>query len=108
MRPVGRQEGRETMDKQKEYDVIVVGSGVGGATVAREMARRKRKVLLLERGGRLEMMGNVASLALMLRKFGLTMSREGYFVNFAQNYGGASNIAAGCAFPPPPSLFSPI
>ena len=30
--------------------VIVVGSGPGGATVARELARRGRRVLLLERG----------------------------------------------------------
>jgi heterodisulfide reductase subunit A-like polyferredoxin len=33
---------------EKEYDVIVVGSGVGSATVAREMAGAGRKVLLLE------------------------------------------------------------
>jgi choline dehydrogenase-like flavoprotein len=33
-----------------EHDVIVVGSGAGGASVAREMALRGRRVLLLERG----------------------------------------------------------
>ncbi|QYF93477.1 FAD-dependent oxidoreductase [Massilia sp. PAMC28688] len=33
-----------------EYDAIVVGSGAGGATVARELARRGKQVLLLERG----------------------------------------------------------
>jgi choline dehydrogenase-like flavoprotein len=32
------------------YDVIIVGTGAGGATVAREMARRKKKVLMLEWG----------------------------------------------------------
>lgn len=32
------------------YDVIVGGSGPGGATAARERARRGQKVLLLERG----------------------------------------------------------
>ena len=36
---------------QKEYDVIVMGSGPGGATVAREMSRRGKDVLLCERGG---------------------------------------------------------
>ncbi len=33
-----------------EHDVIVVGTGPGGATVAREMAARGRKVLMLEWG----------------------------------------------------------
>ncbi|MCU1348581.1 MAG: hypothetical protein JWO56_1611 [Acidobacteria bacterium] len=34
-----------------EFDAIVVGSGPAGATVARELSRRKKSVLLLERGG---------------------------------------------------------
>jgi choline dehydrogenase-like flavoprotein len=42
------------LDKQingKEFDAIVVGSGPGGATVARELSKRKKRVLILERGG---------------------------------------------------------
>jgi hypothetical protein len=35
-----------------EYDAIVIGSGTSGATIARELARQKKKVLILERGGR--------------------------------------------------------
>ena len=35
-----------------EYDVIVVGTGTGGSTVAREMTHRGKKVLMLESGGR--------------------------------------------------------
>ncbi|WP_116812441.1 FAD-dependent oxidoreductase [Steroidobacter cummioxidans] len=34
----------------REYDVIVVGSGTCGATLARELARRHKKVLILEQG----------------------------------------------------------
>jgi len=33
------------------FDTIVVGTGPGGATVARELAARQQQVLLLERGG---------------------------------------------------------
>ena len=35
---------------EKDYDAIVVGSGPGGATVARELSRRRKDVLILERG----------------------------------------------------------
>lgn len=40
------------MEKEqgKNIDVIVVGSGPGGATVARELSLRNKKVLILERG----------------------------------------------------------
>ena len=43
------------MDKHldnEEFDAIIVGSGPGGATVARELSNRKKRVLMiLERGG---------------------------------------------------------
>ena len=35
---------------KKQAEVVVVGSGPGGATVARELARAGKKVILLERG----------------------------------------------------------
>ena len=38
------------VNKWDNYDVIVVGTGPGGATVARDMARRHKKVLMLEWG----------------------------------------------------------
>jgi hypothetical protein len=42
------------LDRQranKEYDAIVVGSGPAGATIARELSKRGKRVLILERGG---------------------------------------------------------
>ena len=40
------------MDKldKKRFDAVVIGSGPGGATVARELSQRGQKVLILERG----------------------------------------------------------
>jgi choline dehydrogenase-like flavoprotein len=90
-----------------EYDVIVVGTGAGGSTVAREMTNRGKKVLMLESGGRWNWMGNTVSVAMVLKYFGLVRSREGHTVTFANNYGGLSNIAAGCAAPPPKAVFGP-
>lgn len=92
----------------KEYDVIVVGTGTGGSTVAREMANRGKKVLMLESGGRWEWLGNTVTVAMMLKYFGLVRSKEGRTVTFANNYGGLSNIAAGCAAPPPKVVFDPV
>ncbi len=92
----------------KEYDVIVVGSGPGGAAVARESAKNKMKVLLIERGGRINRVGNSVAMALMAKRYGLTLSREGHWVVSVNNYGGASNVAAGCAVAPPRAVFSPF
>lgn len=36
--------------ERTEFDVIVIGSGAGGSPIAYEMARRKRHVLVLEKG----------------------------------------------------------
>jgi choline dehydrogenase-like flavoprotein len=41
------------------YDVIIVGSGPGGATVARELVQKNKKVLLLERGNRAPINGTI-------------------------------------------------
>lgn len=38
---------------QEQYDVIVIGSGAGGGTVAQELAASGKKILILERGDHL-------------------------------------------------------
>ena len=34
-----------------DYDVVIVGTGAGGGTLARHLAPSGKRVLLLERGG---------------------------------------------------------
>lgn len=41
------------------YDVIIVGTGPGGATVARDLAKKQQKVLMLERGNRQPINGSI-------------------------------------------------
>lgn len=101
-----KQPGR--IENNMEYDAIVVGSGAGGATVAREMAIKGSKVLLLEQGGRVEFMGNTLTMAFILKHFGLVRSKEKNVVTIPNNYGGLSTLAAGCAVPPPKTIFDPV
>jgi choline dehydrogenase-like flavoprotein len=42
--------GQVKTSNQRAYDAIIIGSGPGGSTVARDLSRNGKKVLLLERG----------------------------------------------------------
>ncbi len=44
---------------QTDFDAIVVGTGPGGATVARELSKRGKKVLVLERGSGKPIQGTI-------------------------------------------------
>lgn len=90
---------------EKVYDVIVVGTGVSGCTVAREMSLAGKKVLMIERGTRENKVGSTLAMARMAKNFGMTLSEEKTSVVFGQTYGGASNLTAGCAMPPWPGMF---
>ena len=39
------------MSSQNHYDVIIIGTGAGGGTLAHKLAPSGKKILLLERGG---------------------------------------------------------
>jgi choline dehydrogenase-like flavoprotein len=41
----------------RPYDYVVVGSGPGGAAVARELASQKKRILIVEYGHRLSETG---------------------------------------------------
>jgi len=54
-----------------EYDVILVGSGTCGATLARELARGRKKVLILERGADVPLQESLAAFTAIAREYSL-------------------------------------
>jgi choline dehydrogenase-like flavoprotein len=84
-----------------DWDVIVIGSGPGGATVARELSRTGSKVLLLERGRDQQWIGNAIASAGFIDRLGMRQSREGLSIIRALTTGGSSLIYGAVATPPP-------
>jgi len=86
------------------YDVVVVGSGPGGATVARQLARAGRDVLLLEKGREHPNLGSYAGALSVLDRFGFYKSREGLTMLKVTALGGATVLYSASAAMPPPWL----
>lgn len=84
-----------------ETDVVVVGSGPGGATVTRELTKRGQKVILCEAGNYFKKLGKIYSPGKMLDKGGMTFSKEGLLLNIGKTVGGQSMVFAASAFKPP-------
>ena len=91
----------------KEADVVVVGTGPGGATVAREMTRRKKEVLMLEWGQAAPVRGTMlqyaASAAVPGKSFLITGDLCGMVRGITT--GGSSMFYYGTAFEPPVGMF---
>ena len=87
--------------KTLEADVVIVGSGPGGATMAREMTKKGKKVILCEAGRRHQRFGYTLFLLSMMDGFGLTFSKEGTWVIRPKTVGGASVVFSGTAIKPP-------
>ncbi|MCM5681410.1 GMC family oxidoreductase N-terminal domain-containing protein [Schlegelella sp. S2-27] len=89
------------------YDLIVVGTGPGGATVARDMALRGRKVLILEWGAGGPVRGTVgqALTELMVPGKCLLFTPQGLGLVRGVATGGSSLFYYACAWPVPLALF---
>lgn len=93
------------MAESLSADVIVVGSGPGGATVSRELAAGGKRVLLLERGrdhrSRLHY-GTYLGALMYSDRMSLLFTKEGLNIVRPLMLGGATSMFCGCAAPPPP------
>ncbi len=89
------------------YDVIVVGSGPGGAAVARDLARQRRSVLILEQGGAAPLAGTLGQMAAMaaVPGKGAYFNQDGSLLVAGITAGGSSAINFATAAPPPLAYF---
>ena len=87
-----------------QADVIIVGSGPGGATTARQLARAGEKVLLLERGidyRSKSYYGTYLGALIYADRMSLLFTQEGLNIVRPLMVGGATSMYCGCAAPPP-------
>ena len=88
-----------------QADVVIVGSGPGGATMALELSKKGKKVILCEAGKYHQRLGQSTFMLLgMMDNMGLTFSKEGTWVLRPKTAGGASVVYCGTAVRPPPWL----
>lgn len=93
---------------QPSYDAIVAGSGPGGASVARELAKRGLRVLILEQGSAAPVKGTLAQMA----GIAAVPGKGAYFHGDASlmvsgiTAGGSSTINFATAAPPPAAMFA--
>jgi len=89
---------------QKEYDVIIVGSGPGGATVAKELSQHNKKVLILEWGSNAPIKGTLLQAARMIGIPGrslLVTNKKMHLLLRGITTGVSSVFYCGTAFDPP-------
>jgi hypothetical protein len=87
----------DTRANEADCDVIVVGSGAGGATLSRELARQHKKVLLLERGTDEPLVETLSGTLAIAREFRVGPGLNGME---ASTVGGSTSLYfAKCIFP---------
>jgi choline dehydrogenase-like flavoprotein len=92
------------MPDNYKTDVIVVGSGPGGAALSRELSRQGKRVLLLERGidhRAKRYYGTYLGPLLYSERMSLLFTKEGLNIIRPMMVGGATSMCCGSAAPPP-------
>jgi choline dehydrogenase-like flavoprotein len=88
-------------------DVIVVGSGPGGATVARQLAKGGKQVLIVERGHDYRQKfyyGSYLGAVRYSERMAMLFTEEGLNIIAPIMIGGATSMFCGCSAMPPPWL----
>lgn len=89
----------------KTYDTVIIGSGISGTLLARDLTRKGQRILLFEKGGNHRFLGNHPALIRIADKKGFRYTKEHLFVASGITVGGSSVISTGTAFRPPKGFF---
>jgi len=94
--------------KNNEFDAIIVGTGPGGGSVANELSKRGRKILILERGGGESIKGTATQLIPMALIPGKSLHFTPQMLGLIHGIavGGSSLIYYANAFDPPFEMFA--
>jgi choline dehydrogenase-like flavoprotein len=94
-------------EAENAFDVVVVGSGPGGATVARELNRKGKRVLILERGRNTPIRGTAAQCVAYLLIPGSSLFFTQQLLGLGRGIitGGSSICAYATAIDPPLEKF---
>lgn len=82
---------------EKEYDYIIVGAGLCGMVLAKELVKRNKKVLILERHTFLNKLGSIRHALFFYDKASFARSRQGILIYRAFGVGGTSIVSCGNA-----------
>ena len=96
------------MNSEQALDAIIVGSGPAGAIVARDLACRNWRVLLLEQGGAEPLQGTLRQMAAMaaVPGKGAFLNADGSLLVRGVTSGGSSAINFATAMAPPMPMFA--
>src|SRR5204863_155579 len=101
--------GGEAVSTSRSYDIVIIGSGAGGGTVAQELAPLVRdgvRILVLEKGPRFadqEFSGHELEMAdVLYQDGGAFLKRDGTMaLAFASAYGGSTVVYTGTSLTAP-------
>ncbi|MFA5271301.1 MAG: GMC family oxidoreductase [Candidatus Omnitrophota bacterium] len=83
--------------KTLETEIVIVGSGPGGATLAKELSKKGKKVILVEKGKRETKLGRMKDGLRFYEKHSFRKSKQGIILYGTRMVGGTSVVASGNA-----------